>query len=105
MSSWGPNQAFLISLRCRYIVCLLILLACVLISHRRTIVLSLRLGNELRKLLLPYIALDFDQNVVEDRQEVIVTMGELQSLKHFATYGRPMYAVLIRLRSIWLISI
>ena len=73
----------------------LLFLACVLISHRRIIVLSLRLG----KLLLPYIALDFDQNVLKGRQEVTAKIGELQSLEHLATYGRPMYAVLIRLRS------
>ena len=99
MSSWGPNQVFLISLRPREIVSLLFFLSCVLISHRRIIVLSLRLVNELQKLLLPYIALDFDQNVLKGQQEVTATIGELQSLEHLATYGRPMYAVLIRLRS------
>ena len=67
--------------------------------------LSLRLGSELRTLLLPYIALDFDQNVLKGRQRVIVTIGELQSLEHLATYGRPMYEVLIRLWSMLLISI
>ena len=40
-------------------------LPCVLISHQGIIVLSLRLGNELQKLLLPYIALDFNQNVLK----------------------------------------
>ena len=47
----------------------------------------------------PYIALDFDQNVLKNQQKVTATIGELQSLEHFATYGRPMYAVLIRLQS------
>ena len=66
---------------------------------------SLRLGNELQKLLPPYIALDFDQNVLKGRQEVTAKIGELQSLEHLATYGRPMYAVLIRMRSMWPILI
>jgi hypothetical protein len=99
MSSWGPNQACLISLCPGDIVSLLILFPCVLISYRRIIVLSLRLGNELRKLLLLYIALDFDQNVLKGQQEITATIGELQSLEHLATYGCPMYPVLIRLRN------
>ena len=55
--------------------------------------LSLRLSNELRKLLAPFIALDFDQNVFKGQPEVTATIGEFQSLKHLASYGRPMYAV------------
>ena len=56
--------------------------------------LSLRL-KELRKLLPPYIALDFDQNTVANQPETTATIGELQSIKHLANYGRPMYAVLV----------
>jgi hypothetical protein len=56
------------------------------------LVSSLRLDSELRKLLPPYIALDFDQNVPKGQTEVTVTIGELQSLEHLASYGRPMYA-------------
>ena len=55
--------------------------------------LSLRF--KLRKLLLPHIALDFDQNTVANQPETTATIGELQSIKHLASYGRPMYAVLV----------
>ena len=75
--------------------CVSSIFAYVLISHCRIIVLSLRLGKELRQLLAPYIALDFDQNVFKGQPEVTATIGELQSLEHLASYGRPMYAVLI----------
>jgi hypothetical protein len=75
--------------------CVSSIFAHVLISHCRIIVVSLRLGNELRKLLAPYIALDFDQNVSKDQSEVTATIGEFQSLEHLAGYGRPMYAVFI----------
>jgi hypothetical protein len=61
-------------------------------------VLSLRLSKEMRTFLPPYIALDFDQHVHKG-QEVTATIGSLQSIGHLATYGRPMYGVLIRLRS------
>ena len=64
---------------------------------------SLRLLKELRK-LPPYIALDFDHNVLKSQVEVTATIGELQSIEHLASYGRPMYAVLTRLRSMWLIT-
>ncbi|KAF8268647.1 hypothetical protein EI94DRAFT_1800166 [Lactarius quietus] len=53
--------------------------------------LSLRLVNELQKLLLPYITLGFDQNVLKGRQEVTAKISELQSLEHLATYGHPMW--------------
>jgi hypothetical protein len=75
--------------------CVSSIFAHVLISHCRIIVLSMRLGKELRQLLAPYIALDFDQNVFKGQPEVTATIGELQSLEHLASYGRPMYAVLI----------
>jgi len=57
-------------------------------------VLSLRFGDELRKLLPLYIALDFDQNVIKGRPEATSKIGELQSLEHLSSYGRPMYAIL-----------
>lgn len=53
---------------------------------------SLRLRQELERLLEPYIALGFDQNVIcENRPLVTVTMGYLQSVEHLSRYGRPMY--------------
>ena len=55
-------------------------------------------------MLPPYIALDFDRNVLKCQQGVTGKIGELQSIEHLATYGRPMYVVLIRLWSIWLIT-
>lgn len=75
--------------------CVSSIFAHVLISHCRIIVVSLRLGNELKKLLAPYIALGFDQNASKDQPEVTATIGEFQSLEHIASYGRPMYAVFI----------
>ena len=51
---------------------------------------SLRLQKEIQELLGPYIALDFDQNLLTDRKEVTVTIGWLQSLQRFANYGRPL---------------
>ena len=53
---------------------------------------SLRLAKEMRKLLPPYIALDFDNKGLP---EVTATIGKLQSLTHLASYGRPLYAALI----------
>ncbi|KIM80231.1 hypothetical protein PILCRDRAFT_9777 [Piloderma croceum F 1598] len=53
---------------------------------------SLRLGEDLQKLLAPpYIALDFDQNVFKGQPEATATIGQLQSLEHLASYGRPMW--------------
>ena len=58
--------------------------------------LSLRLRKELQRLLEPYSALDFDQNVISDsRKPLILTMGELKSISHLSKYGRPLYAVLV----------
>ena len=57
---------------------------------------SLRLRRELQRPLPPYIALDFDQNVLaNNRKPVIFTMGELKSIAHLSKYGRPLYAILI----------
>jgi hypothetical protein len=48
---------------------------------------------ELERLLEPYIALGFDQNVIyEIKAPVIAAMGYLQSVEHLCRYGRPMYA-------------
>jgi hypothetical protein len=63
------------------------------------IVLSLRLRDELKRLLDPYIALGFDQNVIcNNRALVTVTMGYLQSIESLSRYGRPMYA---NSRAVW----
>ena len=56
------------------------------------IVRSPRLSKEMRQLLPPYIALDFDN---QGLPEVTVTIGKLQSLMHLASYGRPLYAALV----------
>ena len=56
------------------------------------VVLSLRLRREIERLLGPYIALGFDQNVIcQNRASATVTMGELQSIENLSKYGRPMY--------------
>ena len=46
----------------------------------------------------PYFALDFDQNVIKGGQSVTAKIGDLQSLEHLASYGRPMYAILLLCR-------
>jgi hypothetical protein len=47
----------------------------------------------------PYIALDFDQNViVNGRMTSISTMGQLKSITHLSSYGRPLCAVLVYYR-------
>jgi hypothetical protein len=74
--------------------CVSPIFAHVLISHCRITVLSFRLNTELRILLAPYIALDFDQNVSKGPFPATATIDELQSLEHLAIYGRPMCAVL-----------
>ena len=56
------------------------------------IVLSLRLRLEIERLMEPYIALGYDQNVIcENRALVTATMGYLRSIEHVSRYGRPMY--------------
>ncbi|KAF8325743.1 hypothetical protein F5887DRAFT_1289437 [Amanita rubescens] len=52
---------------------------------------SLRLAKEMRKLLLPYIALHFDNKGVSE----VATIGELQSHTHLASYGRPLWRALL----------
>ena len=59
------------------------------------IVISLRLHKELLKLLLPHLALDFDQNILATPPETTVKMGELQSFKHLVRYGRPLYVIFV----------
>ena len=56
----------------------------------------------MRKLLPPYIALDFDN---KGAPEVTATIGELQSLMHLASYGRPLYAALILCGKMLLITL
>jgi hypothetical protein len=59
-------------------------------------VLSLRLKDELKRLLLPYLALGFDQNmIVNGRAAKSITIGELQTVEHLCKYGRPLYAALV----------
>jgi hypothetical protein len=40
-------------------------------------------------MLPPYVTLGFDQHAIGN-QPRIVTMGELQSIKHLSKYGRPL---------------
>ena len=54
-------------------------------------VASLRLIQEMAHLLPPYVALGFDHHAIANAREPrTVTMGELQSIKHLAQYGRPL---------------
>lgn len=64
-------------------------------------VLSLRLKDELKRLLPPYIALDFDQNMTAESQEPhCVTVEELQTLRHLARYGRPLCVVSVFMNTV-----
>jgi len=59
-------------------------------------VLSLKLRNELRRLVPPYIALDFDQHVINSSQSALdVPVSQLDTIEHLARYGRPLYAFLL----------
>jgi len=51
------------------------------------------------RLLPPYVALGFDHHAIANAQEPrAVTMGELQSIKHLAQYGRPLWVGSCRLK-------
>jgi hypothetical protein len=52
---------------------------------------SLRLKGELKRFLLPYFALGFDQHVANGPRDVCVALDELQSLEHICKFGRPLY--------------
>ena len=52
---------------------------------------SLKLIQEVARLLPPYTALGFDHHAIANAQKPrTVTIGELQSIKHLAQYGRPL---------------
>lgn len=51
-------------------------------------VASLKLIREMARLLPPYMALGFDHHAIANSRTV--TIGELQSIKHLAQYGRPL---------------
>ena len=56
--------------------------------------LSLKLRQELSRLVPPYIALDFDQQVItRDQTQADIRIRDFQSIQHLAQYGRPLYAV------------
>jgi hypothetical protein len=58
------------------------------------VVLSLRLTDELKRLVGPYFALGFDQNMVaQNRQQTSVTIGELRTIAYLCKYGRPLYVI------------
>ena len=62
---------------------------------------SLRLKDELKGLMLPYLELGFDQNAtINWSGENFVTVTELQTLKHQCGYGRPLCAFLISTRQL-----
>ena len=52
---------------------------------------SLRLKSEMKRLILPYFALGFDQHMISrGRRALSATIGELQSLEHVCEFGRPL---------------
>ncbi len=66
-------------------------LFCIFIWLIHEPVASLKLIREMSRLLRPYMALGFDHHAIADAQKPrIVTIGELQSIKHLAQYGRPL---------------
>jgi hypothetical protein len=66
---------------------------CSYTSHSR-IVDSLRLRDERRHLMRPYIAMGFDQRVIgQHDQSEIRTINKLWGLEHLCKYRRPLFAV------------
>ena len=61
-------------------------------THRE-IVSSLRLFEELKRPVAPYLALGFDQIARANQGEMSVTMGEFQTIEHCCKYGRPLYVI------------
>jgi hypothetical protein len=61
----------------------------------REIASSLRLWEELKRPLAPYLALGFDQIARTNRGAMPVTMGEFQTIEHCCKYGRPLYVILV----------
>ena len=58
--------------------------------------LSLKLRKELRRLVPPYIALDFDQHaILRNGTETDFRMGTFETVEHLAQYGRPLYVVFL----------
>lgn len=52
---------------------------------------SLKLRHELRRLVPPYISLDFDLHAMQgDRTAVDVEMHQFETMEHLTRYGRPM---------------
>lgn len=53
---------------------------------------SLRLRRGLKRLMKPFIGVGFDQNAIyPGGVHMTTTIGELQSVEHLATYGRPLW--------------
>ena len=52
---------------------------------------SLRLRVGLKHLMKPYIGVGFDQNAICPGGVHVATIGDLQSVEHLSTYGRPLY--------------
>lgn len=65
-------------------------LLCIFIWLIHESVSSLKLIREMARLLPPYVALGFDHHAIAHAPKPqTVTIGELQSIKHLAQYGRP----------------
>ncbi len=66
-------------------------LLCIFIWLIHKPVSSLKLIREMARLLPPYMALGFDHHAIANAQKPLtVTIGEIQSIKHLAQYGRPL---------------
>jgi hypothetical protein len=58
------------------------------------LVLSLKLRQELSRLVPPYIALDFDQHAIaQGRTKTNFRIGDFETIKHLARFGRPLYVL------------
>ena len=58
----------------------------------RQSVLSLKLRQELEWLVPPFIALGFDQQLIQNKgTQMNVCMREFKEMKHLVKFGRPMY--------------
>ena len=64
-------------------------LTCSYLTYLRT-VFSLRPGSDMAQLLLPYITLSFDWNIIANNAVKTALIGDFTTLKHLSQYGQLM---------------
>lgn len=64
--------------------------------------LSLKLRQEMMQLVSPYVALDFDQQIIANGGTLVdIPFKRLETIEHAAQYGRPLYACLVSLEMVY----